>query len=380
MKPKFAILGTCALVLALVVPYATGQTCTPPPPGLVSWWTADGTTLDFLGNNNGTAVAATGSSFGYAAGEVADAFSFTGTQYVDVPRSASLEPAHVTVDAWVNSPAFPGAFKYVVSKGGVDNTAASYALYTGKGGDPFGLFFYVYDGTGVTGVHYSPGALSANVWNGAWHHVAGSYDGTDVHLFVDGTEVSPPGTATAAAIAYSLTDTNDLFIGNYDPSCGSSEGCVDARFIGEIDEVEVFNNALSAASIAAIHTAGTSGKCLPAKIQVGFTIPDILELFFAGRLTIDIFGTPAFNTGSIVQSSLLLLPADTGRNRNETVKCISKDVKGDTIPGLECRFPVDLFQLLTTPHLTVTVDGLVTVPGGERIFTGSENLAPQGSH
>lgn len=364
MKLKFTALCTLALILGLLVPHAGGQTCALPPKGLVSWWTADGTTLDFLGNNNGTAVP----SITYAAGEVADAFSFAGTQYIDVPRSASLEPANVTVDAWVKASS-PGTGKYILSKGGVDNTAASYALYTGSGITGEGLFFYVYDGTGPTGVHLSPDG-GTGVWDGNWHHVAGSYDGTDVHLFVDGKEVGT-GTPTTAAIAYGLADTNDFFIGIYDPGCAD---CVDTHFPGEIDEVEVFNKALSATNIASIFNAQTAGKCLPVKIHVELNFPDILELLFAGRLTLDIFGSPAFNTGNIVQTTLMLAPADKGPNRNDKVKCTSEDEKDDKIPDLECRFPVDLLQLLTTPNLTLMVGGQETVPGGQRMFFGTASL------
>src|ERR1035438_1059956 len=40
--------------------------CTPPPSGLVGWWTGDGTTMDVLNTNNGTLVGGTT----YAPGEV----------------------------------------------------------------------------------------------------------------------------------------------------------------------------------------------------------------------------------------------------------------------------------------------------------------------
>ncbi|MGC2323072.1 MAG: hypothetical protein WA463_10615, partial [Terriglobales bacterium] len=100
--------------------------CTPPPKEMVSWWTGDGTPLDYFGRNDGL----TTSPVLYAAGEVADGFNFSGSQYVEVPQSSSLEPTTLTVDAWVNAAGSPGQFRYIVSKGGVGDDGGSYALYT----------------------------------------------------------------------------------------------------------------------------------------------------------------------------------------------------------------------------------------------------------
>jgi len=362
MKLKLTPLGPLVLLMALLVPHASAQVCVPPPPGLISWWTADGTTLDFLGNNDGVAVP----SVSYTTGEVDDAFSFSGTQYVQVQQSSTLEPSQITVDAWVQAVA-PGASQYVVSKGALENNAASYALYTGASG---GLQFYVYDGTKV---NLSPDPGSTAVWDGKWHHVAGTYDGSAVRLFLDGSEVGS-GTAASTAIAYGLTGsgsvTNDLFIGDYNPTCSS---CSEHHFTGQVDEVEIFQGALPLTNIKSIFLAGPAGKCLPVQIKVGHTLFDLLELLFAGRLRIAILGSPAFDTGHILKSTLLLAPSGDGHNRNAKVLCNSRDVNGDTIADLVCSFPVDLRRLFDD-DLTVVVDGQVTVPGGQRTFFGTASL------
>jgi len=361
MMAKFATLGTLIVVLGVVVPYAGGQTCSAPPLGLVSWWTGDGTILDFLGQNNGLAT----SQVSFAAGEVADGFSLNGTQYLQVTRSASLEPATVSVDAWVNATA-PGPGKYILSKGGTADIAASYGLYTGMSAAG-GLQFYVYDGTGPTSYHLSPDAGGA-VWDGNWHHVAGTYDGSAVHLFVDGKEVGT-ATPTTAAIAYGLSDTNDLFIGDYNPNCAS---CVQHHFTGKIDEVQVFQRALAASDVASVFAAGQAGECLPVQIKVGLNLIDILDLLLTGRLDVDILGSPAFNTGSVAQSTMLISPAPTGLVAKEKITCISQDVNGDKISDLVCLFPINVLQLIQKP--TVLVDGQVSVPGGTRTFYGVETL------
>src|SRR6202011_4717079 len=110
-----------------------------------------------------------------------------------------LQPAQVTVDAWVKASA-TGTYAYLLSKGANANAAASYALYTGSSG---GLFFYIYNGTATA---ISPDAGTA-IWDNNWHHVAGTFDGTAVRLFVDGVQVGG-GTPTSIAIGYNLPTGN----------------------------------------------------------------------------------------------------------------------------------------------------------------------------
>jgi hypothetical protein len=81
------------------------------------------------------------------------------------------------------------------------------------------------------------------VWNGQWHDVVGSYDGSTVKLYVDGRQVGS-GTPNKAPISYKLPLSNDLTIGDY-PQCPELD------FNGSIDEVKVFNRALNPLEIAA---------------------------------------------------------------------------------------------------------------------------------
>src|SRR5205085_562953 len=80
---------------------AVAQTCTPPPPNMVSWWPGDGNATDIQGGNNGTLQ--NGATF--APGMVGQAFSFDGVNdFVNAPSTASLNlTTAVTVDAWVNA-------------------------------------------------------------------------------------------------------------------------------------------------------------------------------------------------------------------------------------------------------------------------------------
>ncbi|HEY7633377.1 MAG TPA: LamG domain-containing protein [Thermoleophilaceae bacterium] len=172
-------------------------------------------------------------------GRFGTALSFdAGGSFVQVPDQPSLEPpVEVSVSAWVRRAGSPGIYKYVLSKGASSGCiSASYALYSGAAG---GLQFYVSTNRGQT-YTLSPDA-GAGIWDGNWHLAVGTYDGTSVRLFVDGVQVGN-GRPRAGTIDYDLPKSNDLFIGHY-------AGCPGLDFTGDIDEPEVFAQALTRTTI-----------------------------------------------------------------------------------------------------------------------------------
>ena len=156
------------------------------------------------------------------------ALSFGGSQYVAVPDSAGLEPEHVAVDAWVRRSGSPGHWRYVLSKGSVGCDRSAYGLYSGWAG---GMAFYVSSDSHYT---ISPEAPVAVVWDGAWHHVVGAYDGARVRLWVDGAQVGD-GTPATLSIAYGV-GSKGVYIGTYRGSC-------ELGFMGDIDDVQIWDDA-----------------------------------------------------------------------------------------------------------------------------------------
>jgi hypothetical protein len=180
-------------------------------------------------------------------GRFGTALGFDGVaSSVRVPDSPSLEPAAaVTVSAWVRHQGSPGTYRYIVAKGATGCIAASYAIYTGPGG---GVAFYVSTGHGLS-VTLSP-SQDGRIWDGNWHYLVGTFDGASVRLYVDGTEVGS-GSRYAGSLGYQLTDSNDLFLGDY-------PGCTEHGFAGEIDEVMVVARALDRSEVDSIYDASTS--------------------------------------------------------------------------------------------------------------------------
>jgi hypothetical protein len=206
------------------------------------------TTNDISGHHNNGSLEGLAQ---WTKGRFADGLSFNGNAAaVKVPDSPVLEPAAVSVSAWVNSSVNPGNDKYILAKGANACLAASYGLYTGANG---GLQFYASSNQGLSWA-LSPDA-GAGVWNGQWHHVVGIYDRSSVRLYVDGRQVGS-GTPDTAPIAYGLSTSNDLLIGDY-------PGCAGLDFNGSIDEVKVFNRAIT-----------------PLEISVGYQLSRLLPTSF----------------------------------------------------------------------------------------------------
>ena len=92
------------------------------------------------------------------------------------PKAPHWLVQSLTAEAVVRASGSPGQWRYVLSRGSQGCTAGAYGLYTGAAG---GLALYVFDGTRYV---VSATARPQDVWNGSWHHVAGSFDGRALRL------------------------------------------------------------------------------------------------------------------------------------------------------------------------------------------------------
>ena len=214
--------------------------CVPPPPNMVGWWRGDGNADDSVGGNHGSLIA--GVTFG--AGEVGQAFSFSGgSAHVVVPHSPALNPVNeITIDAWVRS------------------TGTGFQVLVGKA-EPMAGNAYDFGIADATHLYWRIPALTPfglvqpevlNLTDGEWHHVAGTYDGSEMVVYFDG---QPVGSESATG-NIGTTDV-PLVLGAYRDGDGSYSFALE----GELDEVELFNRALDASEILAIYGAGPAGKC-----------------------------------------------------------------------------------------------------------------------
>jgi hypothetical protein len=200
------------------------------PSGLVAAYGFDagsGTAVaDSSGQGNAGTVA--GGALWSTAGKVGSALSFDGVNdMVTVPDANSLDlTTGMTLEAWVN-PSLFGGWRTALLKEQAGNQV--YSLYATSSAGPPGTYLM------IGGAQQGMNATSA-LATGAWTHLAATYDGATQRIFVNGTQV-----ASRAQTGAITTSTGALRIG------GNSVWA--EWFAGLIDEVRVYNRALSATEI-----------------------------------------------------------------------------------------------------------------------------------
>jgi hypothetical protein len=210
------------------------------PSGLISWWRAENNALDSVSTNHG--VLTNGANF--APGNVGQAFALDGVNdFVLVLDSPSLRPSSITLEAWAmfNAPSGPVFTKPLGPAAG-----DSFALYLFGGT----LHGFIHDANAAGVLVSSPSALAL----GQWHHVAFTFDDAtkEQALYVNGAHVAT--SQSNRSIGY---DNRPVLLGQ-----DINNGVFDFPLHGRIDEAAIYNRALTAGEIAAIHDAGIAGKQL----------------------------------------------------------------------------------------------------------------------
>ena len=197
--------------------------------------------VDSSGRGNGGSLA--GGALWSTSGRFGSAVSFDGVDdVVSVPDANSLDlTSGMTLEAWVNASVL-GGWRTALMK--EKPSGLAYGLYASSDtGRPSG---WVSVGAIDRGVNASS-ALAA----GTWAHVATTYDGSTQRIFVNGTQVG-----TRAQTGAITTSTSPLRIGG-----NSAWG---EYFAGRIDEVRVYNRALTAAEIQTDMTTPIGPQADPA--------------------------------------------------------------------------------------------------------------------
>jgi len=273
LAPLLIILTAALIVVGILATrdfgsFAGAQTsCVIPPTGLVNWWPFDeagGTTAaDIVGGQTATLV--NGPTF--TAGNVANAMNLDGLNDFAVLSSTALdEAAEFTYDAWIKPDSVSGSrMIFLLDE---DTSAGIGSFVRMNDGKLEGVI--AWSAAFGDGVYRQMNVQTTNavILAGQWSHIAfvwKAQTGTssDFKLYVNGVE--QPATVTY----------NDNFNANVRIQSVKVYHGTDGRGIGDpaaylydglLDEVEVFNRALSASEIQAIFAAGSAGKCKVAAV------------------------------------------------------------------------------------------------------------------
>ena len=211
----------------------------PSAPGLVSYWTFDdGTANDTVGGNHATFGTKAGPVSPGIIGDAADLDGQPGNQFdanITVPAGHSLNTQtaatnQATFEAWLQpDDIHTNTYTEVMRQ---DNPGYEFLSFQGHGT----AFRFHLQGSNLDVTGLDP----ADFEDGAWHHIAGTYDGVTQRLYFDGQEVA----SKPAAIALSGASPPAFVMGNLNLGSSYSEA-----FDGRMDEIAVWQTALSADEI-----------------------------------------------------------------------------------------------------------------------------------
>lgn len=232
-----------------------------PPPELVGYWSFDEgsgqTAFDGSGNGNHGTLGFTSASeqsdptwvlsqqgFGNALDFVDNVHN--DSDHVRIPASASLDITNaVTIAMWINHGGLGGTHFMIWKKG----------AYTFMIGDDHKMNL-ILEGTSNPGVSACPeghcSLTNLQGLGGSWHHIAVTWDGQDIRFYVDGV-------LDGVSQTDGLIETSNAIV-----EIGACEGgACDRWYKGKIDEVFLFNQALSPAQIADLMNRKIPGISLP---------------------------------------------------------------------------------------------------------------------
>jgi hypothetical protein len=242
-----------ALACTMVQSSMCQTNCATSSPGLIGWWRAEGNALDTMGTGNGTAVG----GVAYVPGVVGQAFSFNGVNgAVNIPDSLAFALTNsLSIEGWIYVTNPPAVLGEVLFRG---DTKGSYPYSVSVRSDDGKLTQVGFD---VTDTSNNVASLSSVIATGAWVHVAATLEATNglMSLYTNGIIAAEITTAVRPFGPLDPAFGPGLGIGNY----SSQPGPFPLPFRGAIDELSLYNRALTPAEILAIVVAGSAGKCIP---------------------------------------------------------------------------------------------------------------------
>jgi len=258
--------------------------------------------------------------------------TFDGDDYVEADNSTSLNLfANITVDAWIYPTSGGQYYTSIVSKGNVGSYAESYALFL----DPNNTIGFLVNSTGTSGgrgLVFGSTPLALNTWT----HVAGTYNGSQVCVFVNG---SADGCVSHAGPVWQTADP--VLIGE---SYREGSGLNTSFFEGKIDEVHIWARALSQPELAFMAATLTKGELF---------VPEEISQVFGSVLGSGAVFTSDWHVGDTpVSSNAIVLgfivPDDSGTTLGMvgTSKNYSTPVAGARLMGSQNGMP-SLWTLIT---------------------------------
>jgi hypothetical protein len=226
--------------------------------GPIGLWHLDGNASDSSGTgHDGTIVGATPISDGIAGG----AFHFDGNASIDV-GNLDFSGGQYTVSLWIRitSPAVTNDYRMAIAKGDSGTGDMTFEIIAGDGqanggGGGNAPMYNVWAAPAVTVVTTWPEgeASGINVRDGNWHMVTATYTSGSQSFYVDGSLVASRSYAGPLPLV-----SEDVMIGGFE-----GFGPYHHRWIGDIDEVSIYDRVLDAAEVEQLYAGSVTVARMP---------------------------------------------------------------------------------------------------------------------
>ena len=260
MKKTLYVLA-CALCTLLVLPAASQVPSYVPTDGLVGWWPFNGNANDESGNgNDGVVNGATLTED--RSGNAGMAYSFDGYDDKITVNNPNLPVSAMTVSCWFNTTNSSG-WQYLVTKRFSNSSSPWNSISLGEYSPDNSVFLPNTPETMVCGVlttnYQNQDPVFEGLFNsGVWYQIGFIWDGEFIRYFVNGTVQGQ--WAIDGTMQYSNLP---LYFG--------TSGGVDQTLFGSLDDIAIYNRALSEQEIQNLYTGTTPPPCvsLPSNLQQG---------------------------------------------------------------------------------------------------------------
>lgn len=205
--------------------------------------------MTLTGNSAGTCESVTSTDVWYIGenGKYGSAFGLDGNDYAVVATPA-LPTVDFTYATWIYVDTVNNDRPILKAADGAGGNEIKLEIMSDQGANPNKLRFAV-DGTSI----YSARAIQT----GAWYHVVGRRTGSTMEMFINGQKDSVTG-SDSTALSFS---TCGLYIGaGPTSSCG---GGISTYFDGMIDDLRIYNYALTDAQIKTVMNEGSAVRFGP---------------------------------------------------------------------------------------------------------------------
>jgi hypothetical protein len=208
--------------------------------GMVSYWEGESNASDSYGTHNGTLM----NGVTFAPGKVGQAFSFDGVDDYINAGNFITNYSQFTFSFWTKMNSYPDP----------DYMTPFCQGEAAFPPDPNYFCFYTSTSAGSSGlqVRWLDMRTTISFGTGAWNHIVVTYDGSDIRQYLNSVLVN-----AGAYPPQSIGNANPLLFGKGYAYPGY---LVTTYFSGLIDELAIFNRALTPAEIQKIYNNSLTGN------------------------------------------------------------------------------------------------------------------------